>query len=116
MAAMVKSVKVNVAVVPWDAVPGEPPPLIAKLNVPDIGEVQDTVEVPVPLATVSGTLAELNGLHDKPAGTVSVRDTVPTKLNVLVRVTVDVIDDPATPVGDVALIVKSPTWETKVAV
>ena len=38
-----------------------------------------------------------------------VRAIVPAKLNVLVRVIVELIDAPAAPLGDVALILKSPT-------
>jgi hypothetical protein len=73
------------------------------------GEVHDSDEALVPLAT-SDTGVTVNGLHVSPAGTVSVSATVPTKLNVLVRVMVEVADEPAAPLGDVALIVKSPTW------
>ena len=52
----------------------------------------------------------MNALQVKPEGRgVSERATEPTKLNVLVRVTVDVIDVPAAPLGDVAPTVKSPT-------
>ena len=85
-------------------------------NEPVVGEVQDNEEVPVPLAA-SDTGVTVNALHVKPAGRgVSERATEPTKLNVLVRVIVDEIDEPVTPLGDVALIVKSPTWDTKLAV
>jgi len=78
-------------------------------NEPVVGEVQDNEEVPVPLA-VNDTGVTVNALQVKPAGRgVSERATEPTKLNVLVRVTVDEIDEPTTPLGDVALIVKSPT-------
>ncbi len=109
-AEMVKSpVKVNIAGVEWDAVPGEPAPLIVTEKVFAVGEVQDNDDVPVPFA-VSDTGVTVNALQVKPAGRgVSERATEPTKLNVLVRVTVELIDDPAAPVGDVALIVKSPT-------
>jgi len=51
----------------------------------------------------------VNGLQVKPEGTISVRATEPTKLNVLVRVIVEEIDEPAAPLGFEALIVKSPT-------
>jgi hypothetical protein len=77
-------------------------------------EVQDKEDVPVPLG-VSDTGVTVNALQVKPEGTVSDRPTKPTKLNVLVRVMVEVLDEPATPEGDVALIVKSPTWDTKLA-
>jgi len=72
--------------------------------------------VPVPFA-VSDTGVTVNALQVRPAGRgVSDKATVPTKLNVLVRVMVEVIEEPAVPLGDVALIVKSPTWDTKLAV
>jgi hypothetical protein len=74
--------------------------------------VQDRLDVPVALA-VSDTGVTVNGWHVKPAGTVSVRATEPAKLNVLVRVTVEEIDEPVVPVGEVALIEKSPACETK---
>jgi hypothetical protein len=63
------------------------------------------MEVTVALA-VRTALTMLNGSQVRPA---SVSATVPAKLNVLVRVTVDVIEEPVNPTGDVALIVKSPT-------
>jgi hypothetical protein len=66
------------------------------------------MDVPV-LFAVSDTGVTVNGLQDKLAGTVPVRPTEPTKLNVLVRVIVEDIDDPAAPLGFEALIVKSPT-------
>jgi hypothetical protein len=59
-------------------VPGVPAPLIFTTNVPATGEVQERTEVPVPLA-VSETGVTVNGLQVKPAGTVSVRATEPTK-------------------------------------
>jgi len=63
----------------------------------------------VPFA-VNDTGVTVNALQVRPAGRgVSERETVPTKLNVLVRVIVDEIDEPVAPLGDVALIVKSPT-------
>ena len=79
-------------------------------NIPWVGEVQERLEVPVPFA-VRDTGVTVNALHVKPAGRgVSERPTEPTKLNVLVRVIVELIDEPVVPLGDVALIVKSPTW------
>ena len=76
---------------------------------PAVGEVQERLEVPVPFA-VNDTGVTVNALQVKPEGRgVSERATEPTKLNVLVRVIVEEIDEPATPLGDVALIVKSPT-------
>jgi len=83
--------------------------------VPVVGEEQDNDDVPVPLA-VSDTGVTVNALQVKPAGRgVSERATEPTKLNVLVRVIVELIDEPAAPLGDVALIVKSPTWTVEAA-
>jgi len=83
--------------------------------VPVVGEEQDNDDVPVPLA-VSDTGVTVNALQVKPAGRgVSERATEPTKLNVLVRVIVELIDEPAAPLGDVALIVKSPTWTVDTA-
>jgi hypothetical protein len=67
----------------------------------------------VPFAERDTIAKGLNGWHVKPAGTTAERATVPTKLNVLVRVMVEEIDEPAAPLGDKALIVKSPTCETK---
>ena len=84
-------------------------------KVPVVGEVQERLEVPVPLA-VSDTGVTVNALQVKPEGRgVSERATEPTKLNVLVRVMVEMIDEPAAPLGDVALIVKSPTWTVDTA-
>ena len=78
-------------------------------NIPAAGEVQERLEVPVPLA-VSDTGVTVNALQVKPVGRgVSERATQPTKFWVLVRVTVEEIDDPALPLGEVALIEKSPT-------
>jgi len=49
------------------------------INEPAVGEVQERLEVPVPLA-VSDTGVTVNGLHVKPAGRgVSERATEPTK-------------------------------------
>ena len=72
-------------------------------------EVHERLAVPVPFA-VSDTGVTVNALQVRPAGRgVSERATVPTKLNVLVRVIVEDIDEPAEPPGDVATIEKSPT-------
>ena len=75
-----------------------------------IVEVQERLTIPVPFAERETVAEGLNGWHVKPAGTVSPRETEPTKLNVLVRVMVEEIDEPAAPLGFEALIVKSPTW------
>jgi hypothetical protein len=89
--------------------------VIVTVNVPAVGEVQDNDDVPVLLA-VSETGVTVNGLQVRPAGRgVSERATVPAKLNVLVRVIVELIDEPVTPLGDVALIEKSPTWTVDTA-
>ena len=82
-------------------------------KVPVVGEVQERLEVPVPLA-VSDTGVTVNALQVKPEGRgVSERATEPTKLKVLVRVIVEVIDEPKGPLGEVAVMVKSPTCEMK---
>jgi len=84
-------------------------------NEPVVDEVQERLEVPVPLA-VNDTGVTVNALQVKPEGRgVSERATEPTKLNVLVRVMVELIDEPAAPLGDVAPIVKSPTWTVDTA-
>lgn len=68
---------------------------------------------------VGGTVT-LDGLiaaHVKPAGTVSVRLTVPVKLPIAVTVIVEVADVPTTTeAGEVAVIAKSEVWKVKVAV
>ena len=95
--------------------PGEPAPVIVTEKVFAVEEVQDNDDVPVPLAA-SDTGVTVNALQVKPEGRgVSERATEPTKLNVLVRVMVELIDEPAAPLGDVALIVKSPTWTVDTA-
>jgi len=83
--------------------------VIVTEKVPAVGEVQERLEVPVPFA-VNDTGVTVNALQVKPAGRgVSERATEPTKFWVLVRVTVEEIDDPAMPLGEVALIEKSPS-------
>jgi hypothetical protein len=79
-------------------------------KMPAVDDVHERLAVPVPLAATEIVADGLNGWHVKPAGTVSPRATVPAKLNELVRVTVEEIDEPVAPVGEVALIEKSPTW------
>jgi hypothetical protein len=79
VAVIVKSpLNVKVAGVEWEAVPGVPAPLMLTINVPAVGEEQERLEVPVPLAA-SDTGVELNGLHVKPTGTAAERATEPTK-------------------------------------
>src|SRR2546428_3805004 len=75
-----------------------------------VGEVHERLAVPVPFAERETVADGLKGWHVRPAGTVSPSATEPTKLNVLVRVIVEVRDAPALPPGEGALIVKSPTW------
>ena len=77
--------------------------------------MQVRLAVPVPLA-VRLTLVEGIAMQLKPNGTVSSNDTAPTKFSVLVKVIVDVNEAPALPLGELAVIVKSPTWDTKLAV
>ena len=64
---------------------------------------------------VSGTFGGLGGWQVRPADGVAVRATLPAKLNVLVSVIVEVRDVPRPPLGNVALALKSPTCEMKVA-
>jgi hypothetical protein len=86
--------------------------VIVTVKLPTVDEVQERLEVPVPLA-VSETGVTVNALQVSPVGRgVSERATEPTKLNELVRVIVEEIEVPVAPLGDVALIEKSPTWTT----
>ena len=79
------------------------------MKLPTVGEVHERLDVAVAFA-VSDTGVTVNALQVKPAGRgVSERATEPTKLNVLVNVIVEEIDEPAAPLGFEALIVKSPT-------
>ncbi len=71
-------VKVNVAVVGWEAVPCVPASLMLTINVPAVGEVQERLDAPVPLA-VSDTGVTVKGWHVKPAGGLALRATEPTK-------------------------------------
>jgi hypothetical protein len=83
--------------------------VIVTVKLPAVDEMQERLEVPVPFA-VSETGVTVNALQVSPVGRgVSERATEPTKLNELVRVIVELIDEPVTPLGDVALIEKSPT-------
>jgi hypothetical protein len=116
VAEMVKSTvaNVNTAVVWCDAVPGEPVPVMVTEKVPAVSEVQERLELPVPLAA-NDTGVTMNGLHVGPVGTVSPRATVPTKLKVLVKLIVELIDVPVAPLGEVELMEKSPTWTVDAA-
>jgi hypothetical protein len=108
VAAMLKSVTVNVALVEWLKVPLVP--VIVRVYVAAIVELQETVAVPEPV-----TLVGLIAPQVRFAGTVSVRLTVPANPLTAVTVIVEVADTPAlTAAGDVAAIVKSVT--VKVAV
>ncbi len=79
------------------------------MNEPAVGEEQERPEVPVPFAA-SDTGVTVNALQVKPEGRgVSEKATEPTKLNVLVRVMVEEIDEPGIPLGEEALTEKSPT-------
>jgi len=79
--------------------------------VPGVADVHDSFDVPVPLAVrVTGVV--LKPPHDRPAGIVALNATEPAKFSELVNVTSDVIKKPALPLGDVAEIEKSPTWDT----
>ena len=64
--------------------------------------------MPVPLAA-SGTFGGLGGWQVRPTDGVAVRATLPAKLNVLESVIVEVRDVPRPPLGNVALVLKSPT-------
>jgi hypothetical protein len=108
VAAMLKSVTVNVALVEWLKVPLVP--VIVRVYVAAMVELQATVAVPEPV-----TLVGLIAPQVRFAGTVSVRLTVPANPLTAVTVTVEVADTPAlTAAGEVAAIVKSVT--VKVAV
>ena len=104
------TLKVKPAVVEWRATPGEP--LAKMVTVKVVVVVTEAVQVrldePVPLAD-NETLVAVSALHLRPVTVLLVRATVPTKLLVLSRVIVDVRDAPELPLGDVAVIVKSPT-------
>ena len=78
------------------------------------------LELQLRVAVAVGGTVTLDGVmapHVKPAGTVSVRLTVPLKAPTAVTVMVDDADVPtATEAGEVAAIVKSEIWKTNVAV
>ena len=84
-------------------------PVTVTPNVPAVEELHDRVAVPE-LVMLPGVIAP----QVRPAGTVSVRVTVPVNPLTAVTVIVDVIEDPTVPVGELAAIVKSVT--VKVAV
>jgi len=93
--------KVNVAVAEWDSEPLVP--VIVTVKVFAVVEEQLRVAVPAP-TTLAGAIAP----HVSPAGTVSVKLTVPAKPFTATIVIVEVADDPTvTEEGEVALIVRS---------
>ncbi len=112
---MVKSPTWTTELAEWDAVPGEPTPVMVTRYVPGVEEfrVQDAgVEaLAVNVTAVAGqaTVNPVVGL------TTDVRVTLPAKLKVLVRLTE--MAAPIAPVlkftEPVAEIVKSPTWTTE---
>jgi len=106
--------KVKVPLVACDEAPSELTPATSAENVP-VGAVHVNVDVPVSLG-LSVISVEVSGLQARPVGNASVIDTSPAKLNVLVKLTRDVMEPPGAPLGDVALMVKSPTWAVKVVV
>jgi hypothetical protein len=109
-AAIVKSTKLNVAVVEWVRAGVVLVPVMVTVKVPAVVELQDTVAVPDPV-TLPGVIAP----HVNPAGTVSVRETTPAKPPVAVTVIVEVAEAPAlTAAGDVAVMLKS--WPAKLKV
>ena len=109
-AAIVKSIKLNVAVAVWTSEPVVP--VIVRMYVPAIVAEQATVAVPEPV-TVPGLIAP----QVNPAGTVSVRVTTPAKPLTAVIVMVELADWPAlTAAGDEAAIVKSTKLNVAVAV
>jgi len=83
-------------------------------NVPATVEEHDSVEVAVPFE-VSETDETLKTPHERPVGTVSVSAIDPAKFSVLVRVIVELRREPATPLGDVVDVEKSPTCDMKMA-
>jgi hypothetical protein len=98
---LVTAVNVKVAVAEWDS--ELLVPVTVRVNVPEVLELQETVAVPEPM-TVPGVVAP----HVSPAGTVSVKDTVPVKPFTDVTVIAEVADEPgATAAGDVSVIPKS---------
>jgi len=103
LAAIVKSTKLNVAVVEC-VIAGEVlVPVIDSVKVPAVVELQDTVAVPDPVTLLGAIAPQVN-----PVGTVSVKETTPAKPPTDVTVIVDEAELPAlTAAGEVADIVKS---------
>jgi hypothetical protein len=111
VAAILKSgaaPKVNVAVAEWEREPLVPAIVTVKL----VAEVEEHERVAVPEPV---TLLGVIDPHVSPAGTVSVRVTLPANPFCPVTVIVEEIDDPTVPEGEVAAIVKSTTVNVAVA-
>ncbi len=109
---IVKSLKMNVVIAEWDSVPLMP--VVVTTKVPAIVDLHVTVAVPEPPLIV-----EVDEVHVGPAGTRSVRVTVPVKpfsgVTVIVE-TAAVVPSAGTAAGEVAVIVKSTTWKRMVPV
>lgn len=102
-AAIVKSTKLKLAVVECVIAGVVLVPVIARVKLPAVVEIHDTVAVPEPETLLGVIAAQL-----RPDGTVSVSDTVAVNPFWAVTVIVDVADWPAlTAPGEVAVIVKS---------
>lgn len=106
---IVKSWKVKVATAVWVRVPSVPD--IVTVYVAAVVELHARLAVPEPV-----TLAGVIGPHVRPAGTVSVRPTVPLNPLRKVIVIVEVAEDPAFAVGELAAIVKSTKLKVAVVV
>jgi hypothetical protein len=101
LGAIVKSWKVKVAIAEWVIDPLVP--VNASVNEAAVVELQDTVAVPEPTMLLGVIMPQV-----RPAGTVSVKLTVPVKPFRAVTVIVDIADEPAlTAAGLVAAIEKS---------
>jgi hypothetical protein len=104
-----------VAAAEWEAVPGEPAPETLTAYVPAVVELNEQDDVTVAFAVMATAVA--GHVIVRPAEAVPVNVTDPAKLNVLVSDTPT--ETPVWPtfrLAPVALIVKSPTCETKLAV
>jgi hypothetical protein len=112
VAAIVMSTWLNVAVAVWTRVPLVP--VMVRVKVAAVVELHDTVSVAGKGGiTLSGVIAP----QVRPAGTVSVRETVPANPFRALTVIVEVAEEPAfTAAGDVAAIVKSTKVKVAVAV
>jgi hypothetical protein len=96
-------------------VPGEPVAVMVNDSVLAMEAVQVLLDVPVPFAE-RVIVDVLKDWQTKPVGIVLfVRDIVPTKLKVLVRVMLDVSGNPTGPFGLVALIMKPPICTVEMA-